>query len=155
MKRMVLITMACLLSLSVWSVSPDNPAYLLKLSEKKYALKSDGIKMISWVVYRKGGKSVEKQANFLVSKGVLEKEDISDLDKRMTKGFLSKMIMNSLSLSGGVGYSIFGGGRYAYRECHFEGFFGSRRGNSYQYLSGGLLLTVVRRVENRLIKKAK
>ncbi len=155
MKRMLLISIVCLFSLSVWSKSPDNPAYLLKLSEKKYALKSDGIKMMSWVVYRKGGKSVKKQAKFLVSKGVLKQEDITDLDKRMTKGFLSKLIMNSLSLSGGVGYSIFGGGRYAYRECQFEGFFGSRRGNSYQYLSGSLLLTVIRRVENRLVKKAK
>lgn len=153
MKKITLLIVLILATCSLWGKNLSDTKYILLLLNKKYVQKSDGIRMIAKVIYPKKKASVKKLAEFLISQSVLKKDDVQNLDIPMSKGFLAKMIMGSLKLKGGVGYSIFGGERYAFRECQFLGFFKSKRGNNYQYLSGSAFLGVMKRVEEHLKKK--
>ena len=126
----------------------DNPEInrIIRLSNQNqgYATRGDSVWLVASTLFEDFPNTGNEQdmGNFLVSKKVLKEKDLNKLDKNATKGFLAQMIMRSLGLKGGLAYSLFGSGHYAFRECQFRNIMPST-GSSYQKLTGPGLLSLV------------
>lgn len=119
-----------------------------------YATLGDAVWLVALGLFEDlpSGVTNEDIAQFLVSKNVLKQSDINKLDRKITKGLLAKMILKSLGLKGGISYSIFGGGRYAFRECQYLNIMPAT-GSPYQKLTGVSLLSLIQVAKDYQLSK--
>jgi len=119
------------------------PPFVYKLLQVKKATVGDAIKLVVFMVDPMQAKNDPKViAKFLVDKGVVDDDDVTNLGEPITKGLLADMIMRAKDWSGGLFYTIFGGGRYAYRELVFRGIM-HKGGSPYQKLTGKELIGII------------
>lgn len=114
---------------------------LMALSEKPSVRVGEALEQI---VLLAGGEPRDAKAalTYLAGKGIV-RADIS-LDAVLTRGCLASMVMKTRGWGGGIMYSIFGGGRYAWRELVYRNVM-QAGGSEHSPVSGGELLAVIGR----------
>lgn len=114
---------------------------LMTLADKSAVTVGEALEQI---VLLAGSEPRDAQAalGFLASKGIVA-PDIS-LKAVLTRGCLASMVMKARGWGGGIMYSIFGGGRYAWRELVYRNIMPSG-GSEHSTVSGGELLAVIGR----------
>ncbi len=111
---------------------------------KNLATVEDGLKMVVYLVEPTKANNTPKEiANLLVSKGVVDKDDVNNLNEPLTKGLLSDMILRAKGWGGGFMYGIFGGSRYAFRELVYRNIYPRENTSNYQHMSGAELIGTI------------
>ncbi|HPH02902.1 MAG TPA: hypothetical protein PK297_08095 [Spirochaetota bacterium] len=120
---------------------PEGMDGLMALSEKSTVRIGEALEQIALLA---GSEPRDAQAalSFLAGKGIVS-TDIA-LDAVLTRGCLAAMIMKTKGWGGGIMYSIFGGGRYAWRELVYRNVM-QAGGSEHSPVSGGELLAVIGR----------
>ena len=123
------------------AAAKDPNAWVRVLGEKKSATVADGVRLVAMLAGYTGGENGAQA--YLLKKGILQKA-VTETGL-LSKGCLSLMIMRAKNYKGGLFYSLFKSGRYAYRELVYKGFLPAG-GSEHGRVSGGLLLAVIAKV---------
>lgn len=123
----------------------DPLAAVVALADKSRATLADAVPYIAQLA----GQDAAGQAGaakYLVDRGILAADaaDAAALDRPLRRGMLARLIMQARGWGGGIMYSIFGGGRYAWRELVYRRVMPAG-GSEYSPVSGGELLAVIGR----------
>lgn len=116
-------------------------AFVRSLATKETATMGDGMVLVAMML---GSKSTDagKARSYLLTRKIVDQN--AKTGDSLTKGNLALMIMRAKKWGGGIFYSIFGSGRYAYRELVFRRIMQPAGGDAMS-LSGGEALAIVSR----------
>ena len=115
------------------------------LADKARATLGDAVPLIAGLAGR-AETGLEESVRFLVGKGWLTaaQTDGEHLARPLKRGMLARLVMKARGWGGGIMYSIFGCGRYSWRELVYRRVMPSG-GSEFSPVSGGELLAVISR----------